>query len=38
MTPPDARVWLRAALDDLAQAREHLAFSSARSDVEGVRL
>ncbi len=30
MTPPDARVWLRAALDDLAQAREHLAFSSAR--------
>jgi hypothetical protein len=30
MTTPDARAWLRSALDDLAQAREHLAFSSAR--------
>ncbi len=36
MTPPDARGWLRAALDDLAQAREHLAFSSAR--VAGIDL
>lgn len=30
MTPPDSRVWLRAALQDLVQARAHLAFSSAR--------
>lgn len=30
MTTPDARVWLSTALADLTQAREHLAFSSAR--------
>lgn len=30
MTAPDTRAWLRAAIHDLAQARKHLAFSSAR--------
>jgi hypothetical protein len=30
MTAPDTRAWLRAALEDLAQARGHLAYSSAR--------
>ena len=36
MTTPIAREWLEAALRDLAQAREHLAFSSGR--VSGLRL
>jgi hypothetical protein len=30
VTAPDTRAWLRSALDELAQARAHLAFSSAR--------
>lgn len=30
MTSPDTRAWLRTALQDLTQARAHLAFSSGR--------
>ncbi len=30
MTAPDTRAWLTTALQDLEQARAHLAFSSGR--------